>query len=66
MKSEDHLNLFLAVLQPPTGKRRFSCDGSIVYEDVHSSEVVLDPLEGRQHIGLFTDVTFYRVQFARR
>ena len=61
MKSEDQLNMYLAVLQPLTGKRRVSPYGSIVYEDVHSSEVVLDPLEGRQHIGLVTDVTFYRV-----
>ena len=56
MKSEDQLNLFLTVLQPLTGKRRFSCYSSIVYEDVHSSKVVLDPLEGRQHIGLVNDV----------
>jgi len=63
MKSEDQRNLFLVVLQPLTGKRRFSCYCSIVYEDVHSSEVVFDLLEGRQHIGLVTDVTFYRVQF---
>jgi len=61
MKSEDQLNLFLAVLQSLTGKRRVSCYSSIVYKDVHSSKVVLDPLEGRQHIGLITDVTFYRV-----
>ena len=61
MKSEDQLNLVLAVLQPLTGKRRVTCCSSIVHEDVHSSEVVLDPLEGRQHIGLVTDVTFYRV-----
>ena len=66
MKSEDQLNLFLAVLQPLTGKRRVSGYGSIVYEDVHSSEVVFDPLEGRQHIGLVTDVTFYCVQFTSR
>ena len=66
MKCEDQLNLFLAVLQPHTGKRRFSCYGSIVYEDVHSSEVVLDPREGRHHIGLVTDVTFYGEQFTGR
>jgi hypothetical protein len=63
MKFEDKFYLFLAVLQQLTGKRRFGCYGSIVYENVHSPEVVLDPLEGRQHIGLVTDVTFYREQF---
>ena len=41
-------------------------DGSIVYEDVHSSEVVLDLLEGRQHVGLVTDVTFYREHLTGR
>ena len=64
-KSEDERNLFLAVLLPLTGKRRVSCYGSIVYEDIHSSEVVFDPLEGRQHIGLITDVIFYSIQFTR-
>ena len=64
-KSEDERNLFLAVLLPLTGKRRVSCYGGIVYEDIHSSEVVFDPLEGRQHIGLITDVIFYSIQFTR-
>jgi hypothetical protein len=58
--------LKLAVLQPLTGKRRVSRYASIVYEDVHSSQVVLDPLEGRQHFALVTDVTLHRVQFTGR
>ena len=66
MKSEDQIILFLAVLQSLTCKRCISWYGGIVYENVHSSEVVLDPLEGRHHIGLLTDVTFYREQFTSR
>jgi hypothetical protein len=49
-----------------TGKRRVICYASVVYEDVHPSEVVLDPLEGCQNLGLVADVTFDRVQFTCR
>jgi hypothetical protein len=63
-KSDGQLKL--AVLQQLTGERRVSSYSSIVYQDVHSSQVVLDPLEGSQHFGLVTDVTLHRVQFTGR
>jgi hypothetical protein len=64
MKSDGQL--FLAVLQALTGKRRVNRYASIIYENVHSSEVVLDPLECRQYFGLVTDVTLHRVQLTGR
>jgi hypothetical protein len=45
-----------------TGKTRAICYGNIFYEDVHPSEVVLDPLKGCQYFGLVADVTFDGVQ----